>query len=265
MRTGIVNGVYTGVNDGLEQGSYTGINDGLEQGLYYETINKDAIVREGLQLFYDFGFSPSYPKAGLDVQDISGNSQNGILINSPQYNNQIYGSIEFTDSLTSYVDSPNIGDYRTISFTVEVWVYPMKSSYLRWFILAKGNGCASSEFGIEYGRTPNKFAFVYRNDVILTSNKIYPYNQWYHAVVTRNNNGNGTYTSTLYVNSIFDKSAIVNFGGSGLGKVSVGDAASCYLTKSFVGKVAIARVYNRTLTPNEISQNFIATKYKFLI
>lgn len=265
MRTGIVNGVYIGVNDGLEQGAYTGVNDGNEQGLYYETINKDAIVREGLQLFYDFGFYPSYPKAGSAVSDVSGNTQNGTLINSPIFDNTIYGSLNFSSTAEPYVAAPNIGDYRTISYTIECWVFPINPTGLTITIFAKSSGCTSSEFGIEFGRTANRFSFVYRNDVIFTSAKAYPLNRWYHVAVTRNNNGDGTYTSALYVNNQFDTTATVGFGGSSATVINIGNVISCPILNSFLGKVAVARIYNRTLTPEEIAQNFNATKYKFLL
>jgi hypothetical protein len=270
MRTGVSNGIYTGVTDSNEQGLYTGINDGLEQGLYYETILKEGIVTNGLQLYYDIGFSPCYPKSGTTATDLSGNNRTGTLVNSPLFQNEIYGALNFSPSGRPRVNAGNIGDYRTISYTLETWVFPINPSnnpfLYRIYILTKSNSCIQSELLLEFGRTANRFSFVYRDDIILTSAKVYPLNNWYHAVITRNNNGDGTYTSTLYVNSLFDQRATVSFGGSGgSGNVNIGDVASCNQVSSFPGKVAVARIYNRTLTPNEIAQNFNATKYKFLI
>jgi hypothetical protein len=265
MRTGIVNGVYTGVNDGIEQGAYTGVNEGLEQGLYYETINKDGIVREGLRLFYDIGFSPSYPKAGSNINDMSGNAYSGTLTNSPRFDNIIYGGLDFSGTGRPYVAAPDIGNYSTISYTLEVWVYPINPASTRWYILTKASTCEATQMTFEFGRTANRFSFVYRDDVIITSSNIYPLNRWYHGVVTRNNNGDGTYTSTLYVNSLFDATSTRNFGGSGTGNVNIGDVSVCSRVNSFIGKVGVVRIYNRTLTPEEIAQNFNATKYKFLL
>lgn len=57
----------------------------------------------GAYAIYDFGNSSSYGGSGATVNDVSGNSRNATLINSPTYSSTNGGSMEFTSASSQYM------------------------------------------------------------------------------------------------------------------------------------------------------------------
>lgn len=88
-------------------------------------------------------------------------------------------------------------------------------------------------------------------------------NTWYHAVFTTSYDGANT-TMKIYTNGI--ETATGTFAGAQTGEgsnsFSIGDGynASWY---RFDGQVPIVRIYNKTLSPSEIKQNFNATRGRY--
>ena len=66
-------------------------------------FNYEGIVTNGLVLSLDAGFDPSYPTTGTTWYDLSGNSNNGTLINGPTFNTSNSGSIVF-DGIDDYAE-----------------------------------------------------------------------------------------------------------------------------------------------------------------
>jgi len=80
------------------------------------------IVTNGLVLNLDAAFTPSYPKNGTTWRDLSGNGNNGTLINGPTFNSGNGGSIVF-DGTNDYVNCGNILNYTTGNFSFSCWVF----------------------------------------------------------------------------------------------------------------------------------------------
>lgn len=160
----------------------------------------------------------------------------------------------------------NIGDYSTLSYTLESVVYPeFDSTVFGRGFLVKGLDCSNGEFVFEYGRTLNKFSFLSSfGSIELTSSLTYPKNNWYHTVITRTNNGNGTYTNRLYVNGTLDNTTTVgHLSETTNGILSIGGQDTCSSVGDFLGKIGISRIYNRILSATEILQNYNAQKARF--
>lgn len=64
------------------------------------------IVTSGLVLNLDAAYTPSFPKNGTTWTDLSGNGNNGTLVNGPSYSSTVSGSIGF-DGSNDYVDCGN--------------------------------------------------------------------------------------------------------------------------------------------------------------
>jgi hypothetical protein len=64
------------------------------------------IVTDGLVLYLDAANQKSYPGTGTTWNDLSGNGNNGTLVNGPTFNSDNNGSIVF-DGVDDYV---NFGD-----------------------------------------------------------------------------------------------------------------------------------------------------------
>jgi hypothetical protein len=223
------------------------------------------IVDNGLVLYLDAGNRKSYPGSGTTWSDKSGFNNNGTLTNGPTFNTGSGGSIVF-DGTDDFVNIGNIGDYSTLSYTLESFIYPEFDSILfgRPF-LSKGLNCSQGEFSFEYGRIANKFTFLSSYaSLALMSNSTYPKNNWYHAVITRSNNGNGTYTNILYINGILDNTTTISYPSETTnGNLSIGGQNICSNIGDFLGKIAMSRIYNRALSAQEVLQNYNATKGRF--
>ena len=108
-----------------------GSNNTIQLALNYFINSADSIclnneplniVTSGLVLYFDAGFTPSFPKGFNTWYDLSGSGNTGTLVNGPSYNSTNYGSISF-DGTNDYVNCGNILDYTTGDFTFSYWVY----------------------------------------------------------------------------------------------------------------------------------------------
>jgi hypothetical protein len=77
------------------------------------------IVTDGLVLALDAGSKKSYAGSGTTWKDLSGNGNNGTLVNGPTFNSANGGSIVF-DGVDDYVLLPNIVENSNSSTTIEV-------------------------------------------------------------------------------------------------------------------------------------------------
>jgi formylglycine-generating enzyme required for sulfatase activity len=82
-----------------------------------------GIVSDGLVLWLDAGITPSYPTSGTTWTDLSGNNNNGTLVNGPTYSSTNGGSLVF-DGTNDYVNISNSSSFNFGSgdFTVESWI-----------------------------------------------------------------------------------------------------------------------------------------------
>lgn len=83
--------------------------------------NGPRIVTNGLVLYLDAGNSKSYPGSGTVWNDLSGNGNNGTLVNGPTYSGANKGSIVF-DGANDYIS----GGSNTVSInnaiTISAWI-----------------------------------------------------------------------------------------------------------------------------------------------
>ena len=87
-------------------------------------IDYPNIVTSGLTEILDSGFIPSYPRTGTTWNDLSGNVNNGTLVNNPTFSSANGGSIVF-DGGDDFVSLPSqTAIFSNSSFTVSLWMYP---------------------------------------------------------------------------------------------------------------------------------------------
>jgi hypothetical protein len=218
------------------------------------------IVEDGLVFCVDAANKKSYPGAGTTWTDLTANKNNGTLTNGPTFDGANGGSIVF-DGTNDYMDfyAPNL----TTTTTVEMFC-KIGSSYSNKMFFGWDRydvWCGSSHLGFNtsngdvYGissTTVNNlglvnnwkhYIFEMRSDVSYTNNKIYidgilqslGQQRGGEISSTRNfNNGNGRIAGWLYSNEY-----------------------------RMPMNLALFKVYNRALTPDEIRQNYLATKGRF--
>jgi hypothetical protein len=252
---GLYNGLYDGLNNGLNNGLNDGLNNGLRQGLFNNENTNNAIVLNGLVFYLDASNRISYPGAGILWRDISGNGNNGRLTNGPTFNTEKGGSIVF-DGVNDRVTANAI---TVTNWTVQVW---LKSSSVG------GNFKGIFEFALTLnGRTglgldtTGKPLIAYAPSSYNVSGGIsIDNNKW--CCLT------GTFSGSpiLYLNGIPQTlgSTLLSINTNTLNTIVIGDFT---LIPTFLfpfnGNIAFVAFYNRALSPQEVLQNFNATRVRF--
>lgn len=221
-----------------------------------------SIVTSGLQLSWDAADKNSYPGSGTTWTDLTGNSNNGTLTNSPTFNSANGGSI-FTGGTNQWVSS-NYSGSAADSYTFSAWFNNDNYSEIK-YILGRGRDGAGSGWSLlldvttagnaNAGAVPTVPSTV---GLGTTGTIILALNTWYYIT------GVWTAGSSIkcYVNGVLD--GTVSTSGTSLRTSTNGWWIGSVSTTNFTsGYNAIAQVYNRVLSVDEINQNYNAQKPRF--
>lgn len=228
------------------------------------------VVTDGLVLALDAGNVKSYAGSGTTWVDLSGNNFSGSFTNGPTYSSENGGTIVF-DGTNDYVNvsNPQLLNPATGSFTIEYWCK-----------MATTVGPASASCALE-ARGTNLYGFLciahinsgkmrlFVNDNVTPGQNVYEcttspvqINVWNHQamVVDRLSQQitfyyNGTQTGNKV--TITDTGSIDP--GAGYVYWVGGDKGGAPME----GNLPILRQYSRVLSPQEIQQNFNATRGRF--
>jgi hypothetical protein len=238
-----------GHGNSLSWWNLTGGTDSLRT---YIATNK--VVQSGLVLNLDVGASTSYPGSGTTWTDLSGNGNNGTLVNGPTYNSANGGSIVF-DGTNQYVSTsyaPTFNDFTVIAWfksTSNVaYSRILDKDYISGMWLGRYGSNVNSwgggvlEAGFPFGR------FITLQD-----------ENWHMIASIRQ----GT-THTIYGDGITNTvSGTVS---------SAALSATAFRIGTTVGNEVFAQeniaqvsIYNRALTATEVLQNFNALRGRFSI
>lgn len=219
----------------------------------------------GLVLCLDAGNPRSYRSGSTTWFDLSGNGYTGSLTNGPGFSSTNGGSITF-DGTNDYVDIPDATPLNPTTITISSWVY-LSSLVTNQNIVSKGYTSVALPY-ISYTLKMNDVspfnnvqigASIGGTGYNLTSSISLTTATWYNVA--------GTYDGTtfkLYVNGVQDINTLTATGSitSYATPVQIGrwgTQASQYLN----GRVALAQIYNRALSAQEIKQNYDALKTRF--
>lgn len=215
------------------------------------TAYSPLIVTDGLVMYLDAGNTKSYPGSGTTWTDISRNGNNGTLTNGPTFNSGNNGSIVF-DGVDDYV---NINSFANIlsntAYTKTAWFYI--NSY-QYNIISGGD---SAQHAFWLAGTNKLHAGHNGSWSTVVSTTSLALNIWYFGAVSFDTtNGwklyiNGTQESTNSNTTTFSGTGGVLIGAYNLG------------ANLFNGRIALAQIYNKTLTASEVLQNYNATKTRF--
>lgn len=214
------------------------------------------IVTSGLTAYLDAANAKSYPGSGTTWTDMS-RLQNSFTGTFPTYssNNKGYFTFDGTDDYVSVQDPEFYYD----SVSAFVWFYPKLASTYH-VALQHGNDDGSNTMdwalGYDYDQvhvrvntsTPAVNTYTGGTGVLL--------NKWGHAGFTYDGARvqiyiNGALSATT--SAVFAAKAYNNYLNVGRG--ITGGTANL--------DIAIATVYNRALTPSEVTQNFNAHRGRF--
>jgi len=210
-------------------------------------IHGPKIVRDGLILNLDAADRNSYPGSGTVWNDVSGNGNNGTLINGPSYSDR---SIVF-DGSNDWCQLSSVS-LTTTSYTKIAWFNPDGNT--NNIISGGGDGqhafwMAGTNTTLQAGHNGSWSTVAY-NAGVMTG-------KWWCGAVTFNT----TSGWKLYLNGnlVNTSSSTATFTGG----TAVRIAAYTDSSNLFDGKISTVQIYNRTLSAQEILQNYNATKTRF--
>jgi hypothetical protein len=208
--------------------------------------------------------------------DTSGNNFHGTLINGPTYASTSGGYLNFDHTRFQYVDfskNPSIEFLNTSSYTIESWiritVNPGTGNYTGifdredtsvggvrdgWNILVVEQPLGSLAIVHErFAQGPGATVGYGTGGTVAASVGV-----WLHITATYDGS-----TMRLYKNGLLDSSASPITGNmtNNIKNLTIGVRGGQY----FRGQIAVARIYSRALSANEVTQNFNALRGRYRV
>ena len=221
-----------------------------------------SIVRDGLVLYLDAANTKSYPGSGTTWYDLSGNGNNGTLVNGPTFDTGSNGSIVF-DGVNDFI-SLGSGAASLIQGKTNISIGIMFNlttlGTLRG-LLGTLNYYCGGNLGLVASTADLQF---YNDTAACNAIALSGYVQtgkWIYAVGTYD----GTTTRLYGIKDgiLTQTSGTVKSGNTNTFSTDFRVMGNQNPTIFTNGKGSTAHVYNRTLTQEEIVQNYNATKSRF--
>jgi hypothetical protein len=227
-----------------------------------------AIVTSGLVLCLDAANKVSYPGTGTTWYDLSGNANTGTLTNGPTFSGGNGGSIVF-DGVDDYINVSNPASLNpgSNSFTIDAWVYQKDDGY-NGIVDARGTNLHGFLWILNY--TSAGFVSFFLNTTNDVDQNVYVSTvatftdvlAWMNISVVINRDTNNI---TFYKNGIQQGTSVTITSG---GSVNPGSGYLYYIGSDLGGpdaniNLSTIKQYNRTLSAQEVLQNYNATKSRF--
>lgn len=178
--------------------------------------------------------------------DLTNNSNNGDLVNSPTYSSSNQGSLVFNGT-NNYITSI----FSTLSgqgVTYAGWLFSTETT-----ATYKNFIDSVSQRPMIWWNASGQIEF---DSTMFTTTQVYR-NQWVYVALSK---PSGSSIASYYVNGVL--------AGNGTAYVTPAITPTFFnrgTTQAWNGRCAMVQVYNRALTATEINQNFNATRGRFLI
>jgi len=218
-------------------------------GVVYNTA---GIVTDGLVLALDAANPKSYPGSGTTWFDLSGNGNNGTLVNGVGYNSGNLGSLVF-DGVNDYAPIGTSGfPFGSSAATLSGWAKTNTiSGSWRWIVsYGTGNTSQSRFLGIN---ASTYYFGGYSNDITASG---VPLNTWFNMV--------GVYDETnasMYINGALVSGPTAKTWNTIANNAQVGRQTNG--SEYWNGNIAQVSIYNRAITAAEIQQNFNALRGRY--
>ena len=223
------------------------------------------IVTDGLVLALDAAPPKSYPGTGTTWYDLSGNGNNGSLVNGVSYSNSNGGLLEFdgTDDYTEVSDSATIDITGPISMEI---VFKTVSESVTERLIDKTTSGGTYGYGYNLARySTDRMLATYNNgntQIFLYSNYKASdfFSNFTHVIYAYD----GADSQKMWINGI-DESGQNSFTSNFVaGSTSGTDLDLMRRGGEYAeGDVAFFRFYNKALSAQEVYQNYNATKSRF--
>lgn len=238
-------------------------------------VYNTGIVRSGLVLHLDAANVKSYPGSGTVWKDLSGGGKNGSLVNGPAYDAGNKGAF-IMDGTNDYVSVTNGNYLNTNECTISCWMYfdNITTTFTGYPFLHKNQyNSTGISANIGTGGSVNNrlcsLRFSTTGNAAAASNLVpslesLPFNSWHQIClkiyldsgdtkISLYINGNIQATSTGVSGNLVPNSIPLIIGAPGPGQ------GSAYMK----GKLSNYKIYNRSLTDQELVQNFNSLRGRY--
>jgi hypothetical protein len=228
------------------------------------------IVTDGLILYYD-GINPQcYVSGSTTSNDLSITQSTGTLKNGVTYDTDNNGSWVF-DGLDDYIEISDNEIFeleRTDSFSLSGWINVNSYSLTTTeHILSKYSNppARGYYFAIINGKISFSLQSFGGGDG-LGVNTVNTINlqQWYYITTTYDGSSSASGVN-IYINGVNEATSIAfnTLTGSILNPTSLKIGGLVTPSRYFDGKISVAKIYNRELSPTEIKENYNTMKSRF--
>jgi len=224
------------------------------------------LITDGLVLCLDAGNTKSYPGSGTTWFDLSGTGNNGTLQASPTFDSTIPSRFTFAAASSQYVSTTTqYSNPQTFSIGV---IFKTTTTAAKKLIGLENTQTGTSTTSWDrhlYVHTDGylKFGVFRSGGYIAATTYSVADGAWRYAVGTFSDGIAKLYVNGQYVNEVNAGGSIENYNGWWrIGAYKLGGVwggSDGY----YNGDIAIAHVYSKALTENEIRQNFNALRGRF--
>jgi hypothetical protein len=222
-----------------------------------------SIVSEGLVFYLDAANRRCYSGSGLTAYGLVGGI-GGTLVGAGfgATSNGYFTFRNLTDKIV--IGNPTVLQGLQLNFTLSCWFNQI--SNLQYATLYADYSSVNTHKLVCLFRVDNGFLKYYTTTVSGDFQGITPAaitnGVWYFAAITVS----GTLSSPTA--SVFLNGTTYNYSLSALSSTPDLTNIHCiggnvYINEGFNGNISQVQIYNRALTPQEISQNFNATRYRY--
>jgi hypothetical protein len=223
-----------------------------------------SLVLPGLVLCLDAANSKSYPGSGTTWTDLSGNGNNGTLVNGVGYSGDNLGSLVF-DGVDDYF---RLNSFTPISteFTISSFVFPISSGgtdsdRYGGTLFSQDPSSSSQRYPLWLRIKDTEIAYSIWNsdgDGETTDGANITQNNWHYIAVIAKKNG----ILKIFRNDFLLVEGTCPNQGTWNNNFYIGDLRAGR-NIMFGGYVSNTLVYNRLLSNDEIQQNFNATRSRY--
>jgi hypothetical protein len=207
---------------------------------------------DGLVLYYPFS-----ENTGTTTVDRSQTGMIGTLTNGPSWSDGIFGYSLALDGSNDYVSvaAPDSSVSFGTAMTYAMWIYPTSTVAQRYYLIdprGDGNDSGMTSYFLFDRESSTSVTFTTGNSgfEVISGNVTMGTNQWYHVAATRSGN-----TWKIYLNGVQIHSGTTNTTTLTLSnsfRIGTYSAAGTGPQYYFKGNIDEARIYNRTLSANEL-------------
>ena len=226
------------------------------------------IISENLALCLDASNTQSYPGSGTTWTDLSDKGNDGTLVNGPTFSSDNKGLIDIDGSndLVSVDYSPTLAFSNGI-ISCEAWFYIDGLGNGFPVIVKRGNGATNNDRPYTFGIHQDGYCRWILQDngsglTVCDTAVLFEAGRWYHVIATHDNSNAKIYLNGIEVKSVSSSISELETTSNDI-PTRIGFRHTNTGSIFGNGKIALARMYSKTLTATEVLQNYNALKGRF--